>query len=215
MDSETLQRVADRVHHSIVPPDTDVHDAPCYIGDQVDFDILAEWNIWDLDLVVEERNPSIAVDHPGLSQAKDVLGRRVRFGQGEGAEQAVSCSPGFLEADAGDLLGGGVDLMIVVAIDLLSQDRAGFFKGGDVLIDTRSDNSVLQPAVGPFDLAFGLGRQGEVNIHPKDAHHLSPLGVDIICLEDMLAPDAIPSLDEAKHTQGVHVVAQGDAIGLY
>ena len=215
MDSESLQRVADGLHHSIVPPDADVHDVPRYVGDEVDFDILVEWDIRDFDLVVEERNLPIAVDHPGLSQAKDVLGRRVWFGQGEGTEQAVACSPGFLEADAGNLLGDGVDLMIVVAIDLVSQDRSSFFKGGDVLIDTRSDNSVLQPAVGPFDLAFGLGRQGEVNIHPKDAHHLSPLGVDIICLEDMLAPDAIPSLDEAKHTQGVHVVAQGDAIGLY
>ena len=215
MDSESLQGVADRVHHSVVPPDTDVHDVHRYVGDEVDFDILAEWDIRYFDLMVEERNPPIAVDHPGFSQAKNVLGRRVWVRQEEGAEEAVPCSPGFLEADAGDLLGSGVDLMIVVAIDLLSQDRAGFFKGGDILVDARSDNAVLQPAVGSFDLAFGLGRQGESNIHPKDAHYLSPLGVDIVCLEDMLAPNAIPSLDEAKHTQGVHVVAQGDAIGLY
>ena len=215
MDSESLQRVADRLHHFVVPPDTDIHDVPRYVGNEVDFDILAEWDVRDFDLVVEQRNPPVAVDHPGLPQAEHVLDRRIWFGQGEGTEEAVPCGPGFLKADAGDLLGSGVDLMIVVAIDLLSQDRTGFFKGGDVLIDTRSDNSVLQPAIGPFDLAFGLGRRGEFNIHSKDAHHLSPLGVDIVRLEDMLAPDAIPSLDEAKHTQGVHVVAQGNAIGLY
>ena len=108
-----------------------------------------------------------------------------------------------------------MDLMIVVAIHLRSQDRACFFEGGDVLVDTRSDNPVLQPAVGSFDLAFGLRRESVGHIHSEDAHHSSPLRISIIGLEYMLAPNTVSSLDEAKDTQRIDVVAQGEPVCLH
>ena len=71
--------VADRVSNSIVPPESYVHSVTRHVRDEEEFDILAERDIRDLDPVVEERNPPIAVDHPGLPLAKDVLEQRVWF----------------------------------------------------------------------------------------------------------------------------------------
>ncbi len=46
-------------------------------------------------------------------------------------------------------------------------------------------------------------------------YSVAPLGVNIVGLEDMLAPSAIACLDEAKHAQGVDVVAQREAISVH
>ena len=105
--------------------------------------------------------------------------------------------------------------MAVVAIELVLQDRAGVFQGDDLVQEARADDAILEPAIGSFDFAFGLREEGIGHIDTQDTHRHAPLGIDIIGLEDMLAPDAVSSLDEAEDSQGVDVVAQGDAVGLH
>ena len=46
----------------------------------------------------------------------------------------------------------------------------------------------------------------------QDPHDLLPLGIGLVGLQDVFAPQAIPPLDEAKDAQGVDIVTQGDSI---
>ena len=66
---EFLQRVGDRVHHPVIPPDADVHGLPWDVWDEVHFDVLVEWDVGDLDVMLEQRNASVAVDLPCFTQA--------------------------------------------------------------------------------------------------------------------------------------------------
>lgn len=117
------------MHHLVVPPDSSLHDLLGCIWNEVDFDFFIELDFWDLDGVAEERNPPIAVDGSGLTQAKDVLGRRVGFREGEGAEEAMALFLGSVEANAGDLFGGGVDLLVVIAMYFFPEDLPNILYG--------------------------------------------------------------------------------------
>jgi len=115
------------VYHLVIPPDADLHDLLGCVWNQVDFDFFVELHIRNLDGVVEQRDSAITVDDSGLAQAKDVLGRSVGLGQGERAEQAIAISLGSLEADAGNLFGSGMDLVVVVAVYFFLKDRTNLF----------------------------------------------------------------------------------------
>jgi hypothetical protein len=65
-----------------------------------------------------------------------------------------------LETKIRDLLGGGVNLLVVIAVDFLSKDLLGGFDVSNIFSDTDSDESVLDPAIRAFHLSFGLWRQG-------------------------------------------------------
>ena len=125
----------------------------------MDLDLFAKGHVGYSDPMVEQGNASVSIDESGLPEAEDVLWRGVGLGQGEGTDEAVARSAGFVEWKAGDLLGCGMDLLVVVAMQLLFQDSANLFPGADSLQGTSADDAVLEPAVGPFDLALGLGRE--------------------------------------------------------
>ena len=148
-------------------------------------------------------------------QAKDILGGGIGFGQGKGSEEAVAEFSGILEAQAGDLAGGGVDLMVIVAVELVAQDAADLFQGGEVLEGTGADDAILQPAVRAFHLALGLRGEGIGDIHSSRRitwrHCGSMSSVWRICLRQM----AVPVLNKAEDPQIVHVVAQRQSIGLH
>ena len=117
------------MHQLVIAPDTGLHDLLGCVWNEVDFHFLVEFRFWNFDGMVEQRDSSIAIDDSGLAQAKDVLGRGVGLGQRERAEQAIAIFPCFCEADAGNLFGSGVDLVVVVAVDLFLEDRANIFHG--------------------------------------------------------------------------------------
>jgi len=127
-------------------------------------------------------------------------------------EEAGAGFPGVIEANAGDLTGSGVDLVVVVAIDFVVQDAPNFFQIGDVLQSTSADNAVLQPAVRAFDLTFGLRRESIGDVHTHQAHDLAPLRIDGIRLEHMVAPNAVALLDEAEDAQVVHIVGRASRV---
>ena len=116
------------MHLLLIPPNSGLHDALGYVWNQVDFNFLVELHIGNFNCVVEERDSSIAIDDSGLAQAEDVLGRRVGLGQGERAEQAIAIFVGSVEADAWNLFGSGVDLVVIVAVHFLLKDRTNFFR---------------------------------------------------------------------------------------
>jgi hypothetical protein len=117
------------VHHLAMPPDTGLHNLLEYVWNQVDFDFFVELHLWNFDGVVGQGNSSVAIDDSGLTQAKDIFGRCVRLGQGERAEKAIALFLGFVEADAGNLFGRGMDLVVVVAVHFLLENGTNLFHG--------------------------------------------------------------------------------------
>jgi hypothetical protein len=66
-----------------------------------------------------------------------------------------------------------------------------------------------------LDLALGLRRKSVDHLDTQDLHDLLPLGFGLIGLENVFAPQAVTSLDEAEDAQRVDVVAQRDCMGFY
>lgn len=54
VNSETFQRQINRMGNDILEPDSDLHDVPCGIRDEMHVDLLPQGNIGDADLVIEE-----------------------------------------------------------------------------------------------------------------------------------------------------------------
>ena len=120
-------------------------------------DIFVQRHLGQIDLVVKNGDAAIAIHSSSFSQAEDVLGGGIRLRKGEAAEEAVAFLFGIGEANGGNFAGGGVDLVIIVALDFFVQDGAGVRQARDVFEGTGADNAILEPAIGSFDLAFGLG----------------------------------------------------------
>jgi hypothetical protein len=107
------------VNQFVFEPDANFESLPGNVRDQVELDIFPDRDMRDLDLVIEESDTAIAIHGAHLAQAEDVLGRGIRLWQGKGTEEAGAGFLGVVEADAGDLTGGGMDLMVVVTVDLI------------------------------------------------------------------------------------------------
>jgi hypothetical protein len=65
-----------------------------------------------------------------------------------------------LETVIGNLLGGGVNLAVVISMEFLIKDSLGVFNIGYIFADAGSDQTVLEPTVRPFNFASGLRGKG-------------------------------------------------------
>lgn len=177
-----------------------MHDLTAWVWDEADIHVFAQRHAGDFDDVVEQGGAAIAVEGTLKAQAKDVFEGSVRFGQGERAKEAVAILLGLLEADGRDFAGGGMHLVVVIAFEFFLQHRAGILQGGDVIQGASAHDAVLQPAVRALDLAFCLWGEGMGDFDAQEAHHLLPLGLDLVGLQDVFTPNAVPALDEAEKT---------------
>jgi hypothetical protein len=73
------------------------------------------------------------------------------------SEERAFFFEGFLEPQIGDFLCGGMDLLVVISVEFMVKNALGLFDFGDILSDTCSDESVLEPTVRTFNFASGLG----------------------------------------------------------
>lgn len=105
-----------------------------------------------------------------------------------------------------------MDLVIVIAIDFAAEDLPGLEDGLDIFSGTGSDESILEPAVRPFHLAFGLRREGIARLDVTVSQDPFPLRVDIIGDQIMFSPDGVPALDEAENGVTVGVIGIGSTI---
>lgn len=113
--------------HSLVGPDANLCALFGQVRDRVGLKVFVEFDIGNLDGMVEQRDSAVTVNGSGFAQAEDVIGGRIRLRRRKRRESAVASGVGFREADVGDLLGLGVDLMVVVAIYLFLRDSADGF----------------------------------------------------------------------------------------
>jgi len=105
-----------------------------------------------------------------------------------------------------------MNLLVVIAMDFLSEDLLGGFDIGDIFSDTGSDQPVLEPPVGAFHFAFGLRRQGIGNFHITILQNLFPLRGGFISKEVVFSPEGVSSLNESKDRVGVDVVGVRESV---
>jgi hypothetical protein len=85
-----------------------------------------------------------------------------------------------LKSEIRDFLSGGVNLVVVISTEFLVQDPLSLLDIGDILPDAGSDQSILEPAIGSFNLASGLGRKGVNDLHIAVLENLFPLRSGLI-----------------------------------
>jgi len=111
-----------------------------------------------------------------------------------------------------NLLGGGVNLSVVIPMDFLPEDLLGGFDVGDIFSDTDSDQPVLEPAIRAFHFPFGLWRQGIGDFHIAILKDLLPLSCSLVGQEVMFSPEGVPPLNKSEDGMGVYIVAIRESV---
>jgi hypothetical protein len=111
-----------------------------------------------------------------------------------------------LKSKIRDLLGGGMNLLVVISTEFLVQDPLGLLDVGDVLPDASPDESVLEPAIGSFNLASGLGRKRMDDLYIAVLQNLFPLRGGFIGQKIVFSPDGVSSLDKSKDRVGINII---------
>jgi len=82
----------------------------------------------------------------------------------------------------------------------------------DVFPNAGSDQSVLEPAIGSFDLASGLRRERVNDIDIAVFQNLFPLRGGFIGQKVVFSPDRVSSLDKSKDAVGVYIIGVRESI---
>jgi len=113
-----------------------------------------------------------------------------------------------LESQRGDFLGRGVKLLVVISVEFKIENPLGLFDLFDVFSDTGADESVLEPTIGSFHFALGLGRKGIGDLHIAILKDLLPLRGGLVGEEVVFIPEGVSSADKSE--DGVRI----DIIGV-
>jgi len=101
---------------------------------------------------------------------------------------------------------------VIVSVDFLIKNPLSGFDVADILSDTGSDESVLEPSIGSFDFTFGLRGKGIGNFNVTVLEDLFPLGISLIGQQMVFSPEGIPSLDEPKNGMGIDVIGVRESV---
>jgi hypothetical protein len=105
-----------------------------------------------------------------------------------------------------------MNLVVVIPAEFLVQDLLGMVDLSDVLSDTGSDQPILEPAIGPFDLAVSLRRERMNDLHIAVLENLFPLRGDFIGQKMVFTPDRVPSLDKSKNRVRIDIIGVREPI---
>jgi hypothetical protein len=64
-----------------------------------------------------------------------------------------------LDPIRGDLSGGGMDLRVIITMDLMSENLSGVLYVRDVFPHTGSNESILEPPIGSFNFWLLVGER--------------------------------------------------------
>ena len=160
----------------------------------------------DLQLEVVDGDSSIRVDGSVHSKTEDIFGRLIRGFDLKCSEERKFFFESILEPEIRDFLGGGVDLLVVISVEFVVKNPLGLFDFGDILSDTGSDESVLEPAIRSFNLTSGLGRKRVNDLYIAVLENLFPLRGSFICEEMVSIPEGVSSSDKSEDRVGVDIV---------
>ena len=96
--------------------------------------------------------------------------------------------------------------MVVISSEFLVQDPLRLLNMGDIFSDTGSNEVVLEPAIGSFDLASGLRREGMDDLYIAVLEDLFPLRGGLIGEEVVFIPEGVSSPDKSEDRVGVDIV---------
>jgi len=157
-------------------------------------------------LEVVNRDSSIRVDGSVHSKAEDIFHRLIRRFDLKCSEERAFFFESILEPEIGDFLCSGMDLLVVIAVEFVVKNPLGLFDFGDILSDTGSDESVLEPTIRSFNLASGLGGKRVNDFYIAVLENLFPLRGGFIGEEVVLIPEGVSSSDKSEDGVGVDIV---------
>ena len=102
--------------------------------------------------------------------------------------------------------------MMVVSLEFLVQDPLSLLDLGDIFSDTGSNEVVLEPAIGSFDLASGLRREGMDDLYIAVFEDLFPLRGGFIGEEVVLIPEGVSSPDKLEDGVRVDIVGVRESV---
>lgn len=175
-------------------------------------DLFVNGRVAEFDLDVVDRDRAISVNRSVHADTEDVLGGLERRGDLEWAKKVSFIPQGSLIAQVRDFIDGRMDAFEVIGVDFPTEDVVTLSERGHVLAVTQADKVVLQPAVRPFDFAFGLWGEREDRFDPAFFDDLSPLRFGFV--RELMVPvmKLIASADEPEDRIRVHVEAHGQAV---
>ena len=121
-------------------------------------DLFVNGRVAEFDLDIVDRDRAIGINRSVHADTEDVLGGLERRGDMEWAKQVSFIPQGSLIAQVRYFFDGGMDAFEVICVDFPAEDVVALGECGHVLAVAQADKVVLQPAVRPFDFAFGLRR---------------------------------------------------------
>jgi hypothetical protein len=163
-------------------------------------------------LEVVNRDSSIGIDGSVHSKAEDIFHRLVRGFDLKCSEERTFFFESFLEAKIGDFSCGGMDLLVIIAVEFMIKNPLGLVDFGDILSDTGSDEVVLEPTIRSFNLASGLRRKRVNDLYIAILQDLLPLRGGFICEKVVFIPEGVSSPDEAKDGMRIDIVGVRESI---
>ncbi len=91
-----------------------------------------------------------------------------------------------------------MDLLVIIPIEFMVKNSLGLFDLGDILSDTGSDETILEPTIGSFDFASGVGRKGVNDVDVAILQDLFPLRGGLVGQEVVFIPEGVSSSDKSK-----------------
>jgi hypothetical protein len=162
--------------------------------------VYLQWEVVDGD-------SSVRVDGSVHSKAEDIFDRLIRGFDLKCSEERMLFFESFLEPEIGDFLCGGMDLLVIISVEFMVKNPLGLFDFGDILSDTGSDESILEPPIRSFNLTFGLGRKGVNDLHIAILQDLLPLRGGLIGEKMVFSPEGVPSLDKSKDRVRIDIIS--------
>jgi hypothetical protein len=197
---------------TVFRPEANLRHAVSHIRDDTELNSIANRDPDQLKLQIIERDFPILINNALRLEREDVLGRTERRRDVELPKQSSFLFKSLAESQDRNLPGRAVDLTVVIAVLFELKNLPGLIDRFNVFPGTRPDDPVLEPAVRPLDLSFGLRGKRITKIDSAFLEDLFPLGIDVIRPKIMLPPDRIPALDKAENGVAVRVVGIGEAI---
>jgi hypothetical protein len=166
----------------------------------------------DFELQRADRDLPISVHDSVHTEAEDIFRGLERGRDFKLSKQRPLLLEGSLKTKIGNLLGGRVNLAVVISMDFFSQDLLGRFDIGDIFSDTGSNQMVLEPPVRSFDLSLRLGRERMGDFDIAVSQDLFPLRGGLIGQKVVFSPDGISSLDKSKDGMRIDIIGERKAI---
>jgi len=96
--------------------------------------------------------------------------------------------------------------VVVISSEFLVEDPLSLLNMGDIFSDTGSNDVVLEPGIGSFDLASGLRREGMDDLYIAVFEDLFPLRGGLIGQEVVFIPEGVFSPDKSEDGVGINIV---------